>query len=131
MCMAIDIPTTRGVMSNGEYVDICTECWKSPIPQVVCLCGSTRFFDEFAKTNMELTLEGKIVLSIGCDTHHVDSMYTAEQKRMLDRLHKRKIELSDMILVLNVNGYIGDSTKSEIEYALASGKPVLYKYPTQ
>jgi hypothetical protein len=98
-------------------------------PETVCLCGSTRFFKTFDEQNFKLTLEGKIVLSIGCNTKSDDGLkLTAEDKVMLDELHKRKIDLCDKVLVLNVDGYIGDSTRSEIAYALKIGKPVTYLF---
>jgi hypothetical protein len=115
-------------MTDGAELPICGTCMYWPKPKVVCLCGSTRFYDEFAQANLDLTLQGYIVLSIGCDTHHVDAQYTKEQKRALDRLHKFKIHLADEILVLNKDGYIGPSTRSEINYAEHLGKLVKYKY---
>lgn len=96
-------------------------------PEIVCLCGSTRFSDAFLNANLHLTLKGKIVLSIGCaTTSDSDLGITAEQKIALDELHKRKIDLCDSVLVLNVGGYIGESTRSEIEYAEKIGRPVRY-----
>ena len=109
------------------------------MPVIVCLCGSTRFKDEFVKANLRETLNGKIVLSIGCDmrtdseifgmTSPDQDTWTEEQKdikQRFDELHKRKIDLADEILVLNIGGYIGKSTRSEIEYAEAHGKMVRY-----
>ncbi|GEM_PF-2252167 len=99
------------------------------LPEIVCLCGSTRFFKTFDEQNFKLTLEGKIVLSIGCNTKSDEGLkLTSEDKIRLDELHKRKIDLCNYILVLNVDGYIGDSTKSEIAYAERIGKPVKYLY---
>lgn len=100
-------------------------------PVIVCLCGSTRFYDAFQQANYELTLIGQIVLSIGVDTKSDTELLKSgelqiEQKVALDELHKRKIDLADWVLVLNVGGYIGESTWSEIEYAEAHGKPVKY-----
>jgi len=108
-------------------------------PKIICLCGSTRFKDEFVKANLRETLEGKIVLSIGCNmrtdseifgmTSSDQETWTEEQKeikRKLDELHKRKIDLADEVLVLNVGGYIGKSTRSEIEYAEAHKKRIRY-----
>jgi hypothetical protein len=129
--MSTDIPTTVGVMADGSKVYICTECWQSETPKIICLCGSTKFKKEFEETELELTLEGKIVLTVGGFMHADVLAISEEQKRGLDRLHKRKIELSDMVLVLNVGGYIGESTMSEVEYAIRCRKPVVYKYPTQ
>lgn len=131
MCGGQAGESTRTFLHESTAHPICKECLWSEKPKVVCLCGSTRFYEEFAQTNLELTLQGYIVLSIGCDTHHVDAQYTDEQKRALDRLHKYKIHLADEVLVLNKHGYIGSSTRSEINYAQHLGKPVRYKYDLQ
>ena len=97
------------------------------IPRIVCLCGSTRFYDQFQQANYERTMAGEIVLSIGCDTKSDAALgITAADKAALDELHKRKIDLADYVLVLNVGGYIGESTRSEIEYAEKTGRPVEY-----
>jgi len=103
-------------------------------PIIVCLCGSTRFYEEFQRANFRETMAGKIVLSVGFYPHaefskkaHGEGVgITSEQKIALDELHKRKIDLADEVLVLNVDGYIDDSTRSEIEYALKQGKIVRY-----
>lgn len=96
-------------------------------PEVVVLCGSTQFPEAWAKARYDLTLAGKIVLTIGCDTKSDEGLgITAEQKAALDELHKRKIDLADRVLVLNVGGYIGESTRSEIAYAEWFEKPVDY-----
>lgn len=99
-------------------------------PEIVCLCGSTRFYDEFQKANYDLTLEGKIVLTVGFYPHspvHGEGVgHDSEEKVKLDELHKRKIDLADRVYVLNVGGYVGDSTRSEIEYAYDNGKPITW-----
>jgi hypothetical protein len=98
-------------------------------PAVVCLCGSTRFKDTFDEANYRETMAGRIVYSVGFFVHskHGESIGCApEQKVALDELHKRKIDLSDEILVLNVGGYVGESTRSEIAYAMAHGKIIKY-----
>lgn len=103
-----------------------------PRPYIVCLCGSTRFYDEFQRANFRETMAGRIVLSVGfyphsqAKAHGEDVGITPEQKESLDELHKRKIDLADEILVLDVNSYIGSSTRSEIEYAMKHGKTVRY-----
>lgn len=102
-----------------------------PRPEVVVLCGSTRFKDQFNAVNARLTLEGKVVLSLGVFGHvdmpHVDwSTEGTEMKIMLDRLHKAKIDLADRVFIINPGGYIGESTRSEIDYALSYGKPIQY-----
>ena len=100
--------------------------------KVITLCGSARFKDEFLKVEKLLTLEGNIVISIGFFGHadgEFENVITPEIKVMLDDIHKRKIDMSDEIYVINKNGYIGESTKSEIEYALMTGKKVNYLEP--
>ena len=95
--------------------------------KVITLCGSTRFKDEFLETQKRLTLEGNIVISVGLFGHSGDSeVWTEGTKEMLDDMHKRKIDMADEIFVINKDGYIGDSTRSEIEYAKATGKGVRY-----
>jgi hypothetical protein len=104
-------------------------------PKIICLCGSTRFYDNFQEANYKLTMKGNIVLSVGFYPHAQKEMHgedkgcTAEQKVELDDLHKRKIDLADEVFVLNVGGYIGNSTRSEIDYAIAHSKPVIYLEP--
>ncbi len=101
-------------------------------PTVVCLCGSTRFFKEFMLANYNETMAGRIVLSVGFYPHSSQEAHgehigiSAADKIKLDELHKRKIDLADEILVINVGGYIGESTASEIEYAQRNGKRVRY-----
>ena len=92
---------------------------------IITLCGSTRFKDKFLEIQKELTLKGWIVISVGCFGHSGD-IFTDEQKEMLDDMHKHKIDMAEAIFVINVNGYIGSSTKSEIEYAKAHGKQIFY-----
>ena len=95
-------------------------------PKVITLCGSTKFKDEFEQINAKLTLEGNIVISVGVFGHQSGTVITKEQKTQLDELHKRKIDMADEIFVINVGGYIGTSTKSEIAYAKQLGKKVKY-----
>ena len=92
---------------------------------VITLCGSTKFKDEFMRIQKELTLEGYIVISVGCFGHSGD-VFTDDQKIMLDDMHKRKIDMADGIMVINPGGYIGSSTRSEIEYAQGTGKYVKF-----
>ena len=93
--------------------------------KVITLCGSTRFKDDFERINRNLTLMGNIVISVGCFGHSGDT-FTEEQKVMLDDIHKRKIDMADAIYVINKDGYIGASTKSEIEYARKHNKQIIY-----
>ena len=95
--------------------------------KVITLCGSTRFKDAFMEAQNRLTLEGSIVISVGFFGHYGDNeVLTEDTKEMLDDMHKRKIDMADEIFVINVGGYIGSSTRSEIEYAQATGKTVRY-----
>lgn len=93
--------------------------------KVITLCGSTRFKEDFERINKMLTLMGNIVISVGCFGHAGD-VFTEEQKIMLDDIHKRKIDMADAIYVINKDGYIGQSTKSEIKYAIERGKQVIF-----
>ena len=95
--------------------------------KVVTLCGSTRFKDDFIRVQKELTLQGCIVISVGLFGHSGDDEVWSEgTKEMLDDMHKRKIDMADEIYVINKDGYIGSSTKSEIEYAKQHNKKVNY-----
>lgn len=102
--------------------------------KVITLCGSTKFKEEFYEVQKRLTLEGNIVISVGLFGHSGDSEVwdgmdegtLSKTKEMLDDMHKRKIDMADGIYVINVGGYIGESTRSEIEYAKALGKAVDY-----
>ena len=97
---------------------------------VITLCGSTRFKDQFIEAQKCLTLAGNIVISVGRFGHSGDNeVWTEGTKEMLDDMHKRKIDMADGIYVINVNGYIGSSTRSEIEYARKQGKQVLFLEP--
>jgi len=93
---------------------------------IITLCGSTRFKDEFLEVQKELTLQGHIVLSVGLFGHADNIELTTEQKIMLDNLHKEKIDMSDGIFVVNVNGYIGESTYSEIDWARRHKKTIWF-----
>ena len=92
---------------------------------VITLCGSTRFKDAFLEAQKRLTLAGNIVISVGLFGHSgEDEVWTEGTKEMLDDMHKRKIDMADGIYVINVGGYIGQSTRGEIEYARSQGKRV-------
>ena len=106
-------------------------------PIVVCLCGSTRFFKEFMLANYQETMAGRIVLSVGFYPHSSEQAHgehigvSVADKVKLDDLHKRKIDICNEVLVINVGGYIGESTRSEIDYAVAHEKRVRYLEPQQ
>ena len=102
-------------------------------PEIVCICGSTRFVDEMTAANRELTFAGVIVLAPGAfppvDEHDAEPSITEEQRTALGALHLRKIDLADRVLVVNPGGYIGESTSREIAYARATGTPVSFTDP--
>lgn len=109
-------------------------------PAIVCLCGSTRFWRTFQQASLQETLAGKIVLSIGAATGSDDDHFAGYMpkdeydavKRRLDALHFRKIEMADEVLILNVEDYIGTSTKNELQHARNHGKRVRWLYyPSQ
>lgn len=123
-------------MTIGAAVRVITV--DEPFPKIVCLCGSTRFWREFQRAGLRETMAGHIVLSIGAasgtDDEHFGNLPREEYDRvkdMLDQLHLRKIDLADEILVLNLGGYIGASTRRERDYALGLGKPVRYLEPVE
>jgi len=93
-------------------------------PKIVCLCGSTKFKKEFMAAQKDFTLKGYIVVTVGFFGHADNEPISPQQKYGLDVLHFRKIELSNLIYVVNPGGYLGDSTKREITYARSLEKPV-------
>ena len=106
-------------------------------PKIVCLCGSTRFWRTFQKAGLDETLAGNIVLSIGAasgtNDDHFGNLPKDEYdriKRELDSLHLRKIDIADEVLILNVDGYIGNSTARELFYARSLGKPIRFLEPS-
>jgi hypothetical protein len=95
--------------------------------KVVTLCGSTKFKEQFLEAQKRLTLEGNIVISVGLFGHSGDvEVWTEGTKAMLDDMHLRKIDMADEIFVINVGGYIGTSTRREIEYATSKGLTIRY-----
>jgi hypothetical protein len=98
---------------------------------VVCLCGSTRFEKETMEMAEALTLAGQIVLMVNCwsrkqDLHEPQNPFDVKIKDMLDDLHKDKIYMADYVFVMNINGYVGKSTRSEIDYANKIGKKIVF-----
>ena len=95
--------------------------------RIITLCGSTRFKEQFMEVQKQLTLEGSIVISVGMFGHSGDNeVWKPGVKEMLDDMHLRKIDLADEIFVINVGGYIGESTRREIDYATKTGKKINY-----
>lgn len=105
-------------------------------PKIICICGSTKFADTHAVMRWEFEKDGKAIClminylpnwyakEIGLDKDHFGEQFG--NKEILDELHLRKIDLSDEIFVINEGGYIGESTRMEIEYAKKQGKPIKY-----
>ena len=96
--------------------------------KVITLCGSTKFKKTFDKVNLLATLDNRIILQPGCYAHYDNIHITDEEKEKLDILHKEKILMSDCIIIINDNNYIGLSTKSEINYALHNNIPIYYYF---
>ena len=95
--------------------------------KVVTLCGSTKFKEQYIEIQKRLTLDGNIVISVGLFGHSGDDeVWTEGTKAMLDDMHLRKIDMADEIMVINVGGYIGESTRKEIGYAESKGITVRY-----
>lgn len=100
-----------------------------PRPTIVCLCGSTKFPEDFKRVELALAKQGILVLTVSAFGHSGD--LTPEEcedghpvKETLDALHKRKIELADCIVAINPGGYIGTSTRSEIAFALSHDRSI-------
>lgn len=120
--------------TSSESGSVERDVARSSFPAVVCLCGSTRFRETFREAERREGLSGRIVLTVACFGHSGDLPPEAcvdghPTKTMLDELHLRKIDLADEILVINVGGYIGNSTSREIAYAERHGKRVRYLEP--
>ncbi len=93
---------------------------------VITLCGSIKFKDKFIKIKEELTLKGNIILTPNFFNTVKKEEISSEFKTMLDEMHRQKIDMSDEIYVINFEGYIGESTEAEIEYAKLKGKRIYY-----
>lgn len=95
-------------------------------PKIVVLCGSTRFKREFELATLQESLKDHIVLSVCCFTHADNINITRQQKIQFNILHYYKIDLADEVLVIDVGGYIGQSTQEEIDHARAHRKPIRF-----
>lgn len=94
--------------------------------KVITICGSLKFKEEMMQIAEKMELEGNCVLTVIYPTNPDKDAYTDEEVKVLDKMHKEKIKMSDSILVVDVNGYIGSSTRSEIEFAKELGKEIIY-----
>ena len=93
---------------------------------IITLCGSIKFKDQFIKVKEKLTLEGNIVLTPNFFNNIKKEEIDEGTKKMLDEMHRQKMDMSDEIYIINFEGYIGESTKAEIEYAKTKGKKISY-----
>ena len=128
-----------GARVEGKEIDDLGYGKMNPLPpspvtwvmntEVVTVCGSTRFAEETKKIIRTLTLENHVVHSVGTFSHAEGVELDEQTKAMLDHLHLRKISSSSWIYVVNVGGYIGESTSREIAFAESLGLPVVYHEP--
>lgn len=99
---------------------------------IACLCGSTRFMDAFHQANRDLSLQGWIVLTVEISTYDGNTDPQGNDpaiKSLLDTLHYRKIDRADFVYILNVGGYVGQSTLNELQYAHKQGKRIGFLEP--
>lgn len=99
---------------------------KNKHTKIITICGSSKFKEEILKVNEDLTMQNYIVFIDGVFEHTDNIIISPEEKQQLDALHKEKILISDAIYVVNKDGYIGESTKSEIEFAKDHNKEIMY-----
>ncbi len=93
--------------------------------KVVTICGSLRYADEMKKIAVQLQLEKNYAV-IQCVYNSEGVKFQEKEASIFDKIHRKKIDISDAIYVVNIDGYIGNSTKNEIEYAIKNGKEVIY-----
>ena len=120
-----EINKIEGRKANYKILDE-EEYQKDKKYNIITLCGSINFKDEFLKVQEKLVLKGNIVFTPNFFDNIKKEEISLETKEMLDKMHKQKINMSDEIYVINQGGYIGESTKLEIEYAKSKGKKITY-----
>jgi len=138
-------PDCQGIVplsnTTGEPEPQCPDCetqlnhlkestTADSLPEIVLLCGSTKFKEEYVSEYKRLSKEGYVVLSVGCFGHTDNVSFAETEKKAVDRNHKDKIDIADRIHVINVDGYIGSSTKAKIYYAENTGTEVTYMNET-
>ena len=136
-------PPTKWHIERNEIIDSILAALSGPSvkrPKIVCFCGSSRFIEQFGIFMWEYEKAGNIALGLhwlppsyfdelnrpAVDDHQAEAEGLAEK---MDELHLRKIDLADEVFILNVGGYIGESTRNEIEYAKKLGKKIKYLEP--
>lgn len=119
------------ILTQNEVTTPAPEVKEEPPvkPRVVCLCGSTRFKEAFEKAERDIALRGEICLTVGLFGHIENLNMKGLDKKNLDELHLRKIDIADEVFIINVGGYIGESTARELAYAIKHGKQVSYLEP--
>lgn len=135
-CLTLSPPTVERIIERIGYLEARElQLMRSSKRKVVCLCGSTRFFMAYRIAELDETLKGHIVLSVGFFPHAQNEAHgervgiSDQQKEELDLLHLDKIDLADEVLILNVDGYIGQSTMNELRYAREQGKKIRFLDP--
>ncbi len=94
--------------------------------KIITLCGSTKFKKEFREVEAILALKGNVVLSLNFFEQSDNISLTKEQFSVLEKVHQRKLDMCDEVYIIDVNNYIGESTKNEIKYATEQNKPIRY-----
>lgn len=94
--------------------------------KIITVCGSYKFQKEMLEITEKLALQGNCMLTPIELTKKNKEFYTEDELKLLGKMHKEKIKISDAILVVNVDDYIGKSTASEIEYAQSLDKEIMY-----
>ena len=94
--------------------------------KIITVCGSLRFIKEMLQIAEKLELEGNSVLLPIYNLNKNKDAFNSDEILMLSKMHKEKIKLSDAVLVVNVDGYIGNSTKDEMEFAKKLNKEIIY-----
>lgn len=94
--------------------------------KIITVCGSLRFMKEIMEITEKMALQGNCMLSIVYPMKTDKEDYTDEEIAVLNKMHRERIKLADAILVVNVDNYIGSTTKSEIEFAKELNKEIIY-----
>jgi hypothetical protein len=98
--------------------------------KVITIRGSMRFAKEMQKIAWDLELNNRWA-TIQCVYGGLEHENTSEDREALEVCHLKKIDISDAIYVVNINGYIGNHTRQEIEYATKLGKEIIYHEPIE
>jgi hypothetical protein len=98
--------------------------------KIICLCGSLRFKGLFEKIEAHFVQENYVVLLPCCMYVDIERKYgVADYKNKVDAIHLRKIDLADEVFIINKDGYIGESTQRELDYAKMQKKVIRFLEP--